>query len=448
MHSAGRHRRTRRAGRGQAVSDTPESRVDDDAAADDPGGSGDSGASDPDQRLPIGDVFRVREARYLYAAYALSLIGDQLAKVALAVLVYTRTGSPALTAVTYAISYVPWIVGGPILASYADRLPRRTVLITSDCIRAGAVALMTIPGLPLWLLLAVLFAGSLLAPPFESARSATWPEILEGELYVVGNAVVTTTFGFGQMLGFALGGTLVAAVTPRGALGIDAATFLASALCVAAGVRRRPAPGDPDRRASLLSETRQGLALVFGSKKLRSIVLLVWVAAGSCYGWEGVVAPWGDELGGATASSVGLLLASAAVGTLVGSLLLGRVLRPATRNAVMMPFALLAPAALLTTIAVDSVSAALLPLAATGLFMSFNIPLNGIFVRAVPSEFRGRAFGVAQSGLQAAQGVGVLVVGAVSTVVAPSTAIAASGVVGIVLIALITVRHPLRHVER
>lgn len=405
--------------------------------------SADSSLAGDNRRITIAEVFRPREARFLYAAFTLSLIGDQLAKVALAILVFSRTGSPWLTAVTYAIGYLPWIVGGPLLASYADRLPRRTVLIASDLIRAGAVALMTVPRLPLGVLLALLLASSMLAPPFESARSATWPEILAGEVYVVGNAVVSTTLQLGQIFGFAVGGTLVGLMTARGALGVDAVTFLASALCVAIGVHRRPATRPPDAESSVWAETRAGMRLVLGTPSLRAMVLLVWVASGTCFGWEGVVAPWSAELRGSTSLAVGLLLAAASFGTFVGSVVLGRLVRPVTRNRLMMPFAVLAPLMLVPTAWVHSLWLALLPLALTGFFVAFNIPLNGLFVRAVPGDMRGRAFGVAQSGLQAAQGVGVLLVGAASVAFAPSTVIAASGAIGVALVGWIVLRYPL-----
>jgi hypothetical protein len=56
------------------------------------------------------------EFRGLWAAFALSLAGDQLAQVALAVLVFQATGSAVATAAAYAVSLLPWLVGGPLLS--------------------------------------------------------------------------------------------------------------------------------------------------------------------------------------------------------------------------------------------------------------------------------------------------------------------------------------------
>ncbi len=75
------------------------------------------------------DVFAVGEFRAVFLADLLSLLGDQIAAVAVAVLVYERSGSPLLSALGYATAYVPWLLGGPFLAAWAERFPARRVLV-------------------------------------------------------------------------------------------------------------------------------------------------------------------------------------------------------------------------------------------------------------------------------------------------------------------------------
>src|SRR5690348_3764343 len=94
------------------------------------------------RRATFRDVLAIPEFRALYIAQLLSVAGDQLARIAVAVLVYSRTGSALLTGLSYAASYLPWVIGGPLLSGYADRMPRRTVMIASDLARAGLVAIM------------------------------------------------------------------------------------------------------------------------------------------------------------------------------------------------------------------------------------------------------------------------------------------------------------------
>src|SRR3954466_5059603 len=100
-------------------------------------------------RVTIGDVLANREFRALYVAQALSVVGDQLARIAVALLVYERSHSPLLTALTYAVTYLPWLVGGPLLSVYADRLSRKRMMIFCDSVRAGLILVIAIPKVPI-----------------------------------------------------------------------------------------------------------------------------------------------------------------------------------------------------------------------------------------------------------------------------------------------------------
>ena len=99
-------------------------------------------------RTTFRDVFAVGEFRALWLAQLLSVIGDQLARVALTVLVYDRTHSALLAAITFVVSIVPTFIGGVTLAWLADRYPRRGVMIACDLARCALVLVMAIPGVP------------------------------------------------------------------------------------------------------------------------------------------------------------------------------------------------------------------------------------------------------------------------------------------------------------
>lgn len=176
----------------------------------------------PERQATYREVFAVGEFRALWAAQTFSYIGDQLAQVALAVLVYHRTGSPLLTAVAYALTYLPPIVGGPLLAGLADMFPRRTVMVVCDIVRAALVALMALQVMPFPLLCLLVFSTVLLGAPFTAARAALLPDILDGDRYVAGSAINNITHQTTQMLGFLGGGALVALVGPHGALACSA----------------------------------------------------------------------------------------------------------------------------------------------------------------------------------------------------------------------------------
>ena len=149
------------------------------------------------------DVFAIPEFRGLWSAQALSSAGDQLAQVAIAVLVYTRTGSAFLTALAYALTYLPPIAGGPLLSGMADLFPRHRVMITLDLIRAALVAIMALPRMPFAGVCTLLFGTVLLGPPFAAARSGLLPDVLPPDKFVTGSAIGNITFQISQIAGFA-----------------------------------------------------------------------------------------------------------------------------------------------------------------------------------------------------------------------------------------------------
>ena len=131
-------------------------------------------------RVTYRAVLRVREFRALLVADGLSTLGDQVARIAVALLVLERSGSAFAASATYACSYLTWLVGGPLLSALPDRYPRRRLMIFCDLARMALVACLAIPGISLWLVFAVLTVVGLLAPPAEAARSALLADILEG----------------------------------------------------------------------------------------------------------------------------------------------------------------------------------------------------------------------------------------------------------------------------
>lgn len=360
-------------------------------------------------------------------------------------LVYQRTDSALLSAITFAISYLPWVLGGPVLAALADRLPRHRVLIASDVVRAVLVAGMAVPGLPLWVLLALLLLVSVCAPPFEAARSALMADVLEGDRYAVATSLTGITLQLSQLIGFLLGGALLVALSPSAALLIDAATFAVSAVWLTAGLKRRPAPmlsGDGGEVRSIWRDTGSGLRFIAGRPQLLAIVGLLWVGALFINAPEGIATPLALQLEG-TAAATGLLLAANPAGAVVGGLLVGRLCPPRLRERLLAPLAVLSltavllaglvPAALGTGAGPFAAVLVLFFLAGAG--GAFNIPLNVTFVQAVPSAYRGRAFGVAVAGLSGVQGLGVVLAGLGAEVLPPSTVVALSGGLGLLAIA-------------
>jgi MFS family permease len=187
----------------------------------------------------LGEVFRNAEFRALWAAELCSILGDQLARVGLAVLVYGRTGSAAWTAATYALTFLPALAGGVLLGRLADRYRRRELMMVADLARAGLLGVMALPGVPLWLLCVLLVVVVTLGAPHSAAQGALLPDVL-GSRFEAGLAVRQITSQSAQLAGFGLGGAALTVVSPSVALAADALTFAASAALVRFGLRDRP----------------------------------------------------------------------------------------------------------------------------------------------------------------------------------------------------------------
>jgi MFS family permease len=398
----------------------------------------------PVRQATFREVFAVAEFRPLFGTFLLSTIGDELARVALTVLVYQRTESPLLAAVTFAIGHLPWLLGGPLLSTLADRLPRHRVLIATDVARAVLVALLAIPGTPLPILLGLLFLIALCAPPFESARSALMADVLEGDQYAVATSLGNISLQLAQVIGFVAAGALVAVFNPSVALLVDAATFAVSAVWLWARLKRRPAPlaeaGEGPR--SLWQDAVDGLQFIGRTPRLLAIVGLLWLGTMFAFASEGVAAPLANELGQAT-TAVGLLLAANPLGATIGGLVIARLVAPDRRDGLVPPLVVLTllPVLIAGLVALVAGPGAV-PFAAviglmflSGLASAWVIPLNVSFVQAVPSAFRGRAFGVAVSGLYGVQGIGALAAGLAAEGMPPSGVVALSGGLGLIAVA-------------
>ncbi|HEY6295174.1 MAG TPA: MFS transporter [Streptosporangiaceae bacterium] len=389
-------------------------------------------------RATFGDVFAVREFRALWLSMVLSVAGDRLALVALTLLVYGRTRSPLLAAVVYAAGYLPWVIGGLFLADVADRRPRRSVMIFCDAVRAVLVAAMAVPGVPIAALVALLFAVTMFAPPFESARAAITPDILSGERYVLGTAVIQTTFLAGQVAGAVAGGLAVAFIGVRPSLVIDAATFVLSGLLIAFGTRARPAALTDGGQESPWARMRGGFRLVFGDPALRTLLLFGWLVVFYTIP-EGIAAPYANRLGGGPIAT-GLVIASTAFSTTIATPLFTRFVRPRRRLALMGPLAVLTCATLVAAALRPALAVSLVIFSVSAAFGIYQVAANTAFVARVPSQRRAQAFGIANMGVIVGQGAAFVAAGAAAEMFSPAAVIAVGGGLGAISGLVLTLR--------
>ena len=218
---------------------------------------------------------------------------------------------------------------------------------------------------------------------------------------------------------------------------VDTLTFAASAALLAFAVEDRP-PLLRGRR-NMLAELREGAQVVFGDVYLRWLVVSAWLIVGAAIATESVAVPYAAAHGGG-ARTAGLLTAALPVGSVIGSLIVGRLVHPSEAPRYLLPMALAMPAVLALTVFNPSPTVTGLIWFAAGLFSAMQVVANREFVGRVPRELRGRAFGIAAAGIAASQGIGALLCGIIAQHVSPATGVADIALPVFALICVISVR--------
>ena len=382
-------------------------------------------------------VFRVREFRFVFAAHVLSLLGSVVAHVALPVLVYAGTSSALLSAVTFALGFLPQALGGALLARVADRFAARTVLVGCDLLCAACVGAMLLPGMPVAGLLALRAVSAFVQPLFAGVRAAGLGEILEGDAFVLGRSLIRVAAQAAQIAGFAATGLLLLALSPRSALLLTAGGFLASAALLGVGTRTRPPVA--------VNRVRGGTRVLFADRRVRGLLALSWLPSAFVVVPEGLAPPYADEIG-AGSVGVGLLLTAMPVGAVAAELAAGSLLRPVTRERLVLPLAGVLLVPLLLFALRPALPLSLLALALAGTGMAYTLGLDRWLFDAIPEELRARAMTVLSAGLMTVQGMGMAAGGLVAEFVPPHWAVAGSGIVGTgcVLVAVRAVRRAAR----
>jgi hypothetical protein len=286
----------------------------------------------------------------------------------------------------------------------------------------------------------------LLGSPFAAARAALLTDVLPRTIRPAGSAIGHQTAQLGQIAGLLAGGGLVAALGPYRALALDSLSFSLSAGILACWLRPRPAP-PPSFPASLPAReiTRAGIATIFGTPALRALVLFGWLA-GFTVVPEGLAAPYARTLDGG-APTIGLLLAATPAGLLIGAFVLGRLIRPSDRLRPMGWLAMLSCAPLIFCQVRPPLPVVALLWAVAGAGGAYQLAAAAAFFRALPGADTARAFAVAQSGLLAAQVLGIVAAGAVAQRLGPQAAVALAGLLGLVAAAVLATDWIRRHPE-
>lgn len=379
------------------------------------------------------DALAVAEFRAIFAAHVVSVVGMVIANFALTVLVYSRTGSPLLSALVFTVTFAPYLVAGTLLNALTDRLPIRRLLVWCNLASAALTAVMALPGTPVLVLLALAFGRGLIAPVFAGARAATLPDVLPGPAYVPARSLLRLVAQSAQLGGTALAGLLLTGVSATGVLIGNAVCFVLSAVLIRFGTQERR-PDDIAKRPSLIRDSLSGMGAVFRVRPLRRVLLLGWAVPALGVAAEALAVPYTGSLHAGSVGA-GLFLSAVPAGAVVGEVLIN-TMADATRQVRLVGWAAATVFAPMLLFVLHPPMVLALPLLlVTGLGFAHHLGLDRLLLDVAPEELRGRALNLQSTGLMFWQGLGFAAAGAAAQFLAPGLVITLAGCGGLVCVA-------------
>ncbi|GAB1329108.1 MFS transporter [Streptomyces sennicomposti] len=362
------------------------------------------------------DLFRTPEFTPLLLTTAAQTVAQTASGLALGTLVYRSTGSPLLSAVSMFGPSLAQVLGATLLLSGADRLPPRGTLAGISLAFALLTALLALPGLPLATVFAVVLVQGMVASLGGGVRWGLLNEILAKDGtdggYLLGRSVFNMMSGIMQITGYATGGALVAALSPRVSLLLAAMLYAVAAAGVrfALGGRAPRSSGRPS-----VAATWRTNAVLWRDRPRRLTYLGLWLPNGLVVGCESLYVPYAP-------GAAGTLFACAALGMLAGDVTAGRLLPPAVRRRAATPLlALLAAPYLLFALRPPvAVAACLVALASVG--FGAGLVQQERLMNLTPPALSGHALGLHSAGMLTTQGVGAALAGTAAQLTSPAAA--------------------------
>ncbi|GKS59884.1 MFS transporter [Nitrospira sp.] len=202
----------------------------------------DSQCTEADVTWPVGRADAARRQwllspgfRLVWWGQTVSQVGDGISKLALIWFVYAVTGSPLKATVIGLLQTIPPILLGPLIGVAIDRLPKKPLLIGSDVIRAFVIGFipcwMSVESFTVDRLYLLVLLNSVATAVFGPALTAAIPAIVARPQYTAANALLQSTTSLGVIVGPAISGLGIAALSSQDVLCLNALTYMVSAAC-------------------------------------------------------------------------------------------------------------------------------------------------------------------------------------------------------------------------
>jgi MFS family permease len=385
--------------------------------------------------------FRERPFRLLFASRSVSVLGDNVAPIALAFAVLGIGGDASDLGFVLAARAVPLVLFVLAGGVWADRLPRRQLMVAADCARAltqGAMAFLLLTGsAQLWHLVALSTVHGFASAFYRPASTGLTPQTVRRDYLQQANSLLFLSLSFSNIFGPIIGGVLVATVGAGWGIAVDAASFAISALLLVPLRVKTPIRAKDTFFADLRTGWREVRARKWLWVSIVDFAVFQIVVLSVIYVLGPVIAD--DRLGGASAwASIATGLGA---GLVLGSILALRFrpLHPLT--AAFAVVIAVAPALVVLGSATPTATivAAMVP---AGVSLALAQTLwSTVLQRHIPDHALSRVSSYDWIGSTALRPVGYAIVGPVAVVLGTSTTLyAAAGLIVVFQLAALSVR--------
>ena len=336
----------------------------------------------------------IRDFALIWAATAISRLGDGLYLVAIAWQTYAISNVPTAMSIVGIATTLPQLVLLLFSGALSDRLPRRRLMVSADALRAVAIgtlgALALADALSLAVIVGLVAVYAVGTSLFQPASISLLPQVVPAERRAQANGLMRLAGALAvRLVGPALGGGIVGAFGAGTAFLADAATFVVS-LSLLLMVSAYPLP---DRAAkSLLADVKEGLGFVRRQGWLTTSLVAASIGL-LCYeGPTAILLPFliKNHFDG-HAADLGLVLSAGGAGAVLAALLISHFGLPQRRMGLMyLLWTVLASSVLLYAVAGSIWQLAVVCFLAIGAMIGGDVIWTTLLQDHVPHELLGR----------------------------------------------------------
>ncbi|MBI1788137.1 MAG: MFS transporter [Acidobacteria bacterium] len=364
--------------------------------------------------LAMRDVLANRLFRRLWLAQMVSIFGDFVAIYAVFSVVSFRMRGTAAEVSGIMVSFLlPLALIGPVAGVFVDRWDVRRTMISSDLIRAVLVLLLMFATTPVHIY-AIFFVLSAVSSFFIPAQTTALPLLVQKEALFGANAIMQQTMQLVRIVSPAVAGALAGSVGENACYWLDSLSFVFSAAMIATlRIPGRPAGGRTV--SAILQDLSSGLRFILNHAEISFVILSLTAGTFALSCFSALVAVYVRDILHSGSAFFGALGSLIGLGTILGSLLVARVARKASR-AHLVTIGILGNGIFIFLLAFFHTSVTTIACClGVGFSVAFIlIPASTLMQEETPQEMRGRVSSSSMSLIALAQGVALVLAGSLA----------------------------------